>query len=234
MSYCVNCGVELDRTAKKCALCGTEVCNPKTAVDYEAPAPYAQQRAPSLPSINRHYLAVLMTALLLLPDLICLSINILYYEGTWWALYVIGATMILWVLLVLRLLFKRPHPLLVMMASGGAVGIYLWMIAIDLQSFTWLYRIALPIDGIATLFAVLLILFCRHRSNVYWKIIVGLAEMALFLIFLEMLIHLHVESAFILSWSLVATLSLLALIIILIIIASNRKFQEELAKRLHL
>ena len=28
MSYCVNCGVELDATAKKCALCDTPVYNP--------------------------------------------------------------------------------------------------------------------------------------------------------------------------------------------------------------
>ena len=28
MSYCVNCGVELDSTAQKCALCDTPVYNP--------------------------------------------------------------------------------------------------------------------------------------------------------------------------------------------------------------
>ena len=28
MSYCVNCGVELEKGAKKCPLCGTEVINP--------------------------------------------------------------------------------------------------------------------------------------------------------------------------------------------------------------
>lgn len=29
MSYCVNCGVELDASAKKCPLCDTPVYNPK-------------------------------------------------------------------------------------------------------------------------------------------------------------------------------------------------------------
>ena len=28
MSYCVNCGVELDKSAEKCVLCGTAVLNP--------------------------------------------------------------------------------------------------------------------------------------------------------------------------------------------------------------
>ena len=29
MSYCVNCGVELEKSEKKCPLCGVEVINPK-------------------------------------------------------------------------------------------------------------------------------------------------------------------------------------------------------------
>ena len=29
MSYCVNCGVELDASAKECPLCNTPVLNPR-------------------------------------------------------------------------------------------------------------------------------------------------------------------------------------------------------------
>ena len=29
MSYCVNCGVELDNTVKQCPLCDTVVINPR-------------------------------------------------------------------------------------------------------------------------------------------------------------------------------------------------------------
>ena len=35
MSYCVNCGVELDNSAKKCALCATPVVNPNALVKPE-------------------------------------------------------------------------------------------------------------------------------------------------------------------------------------------------------
>ena len=40
MSYCVNCGVELDASAKKCPLCDTPVYNPK------APEPEKQPEKP--------------------------------------------------------------------------------------------------------------------------------------------------------------------------------------------
>ena len=42
MSYCVNCGVELDDSAKKCALCSTPVINPNIQEKPdETPAPFS-------------------------------------------------------------------------------------------------------------------------------------------------------------------------------------------------
>ena len=40
MSYCVNCGVELDPTARYCPLCHTEVLNPKQPPDPTLPQPF--------------------------------------------------------------------------------------------------------------------------------------------------------------------------------------------------
>lgn len=42
MSYCVNCGVELDATAKKCALCDTPAYNPLQKEEKDAPTPFSQ------------------------------------------------------------------------------------------------------------------------------------------------------------------------------------------------
>ena len=41
MSYCVNCGVELDPSLKKCPLCNTPVINPNEleGLTYEPPFP---------------------------------------------------------------------------------------------------------------------------------------------------------------------------------------------------
>ena len=40
MSYCVNCGVELDKTCSVCPLCNTKVINPNQPVDTVSPKPY--------------------------------------------------------------------------------------------------------------------------------------------------------------------------------------------------
>ncbi len=38
MSYCVNCGVELQKSEPRCPLCGTEVVNPNEAGEENPPA----------------------------------------------------------------------------------------------------------------------------------------------------------------------------------------------------
>lgn len=44
MSYCVNCGVELDKTCAVCPLCNTPVYNPNQPVDVVSPKPYPDKK----------------------------------------------------------------------------------------------------------------------------------------------------------------------------------------------
>jgi len=44
MSYCVNCGVELDASATKCPLCDTPVYNPKAPEPSTQPSPFPKEK----------------------------------------------------------------------------------------------------------------------------------------------------------------------------------------------
>ena len=59
MSYCVNCGVELDPSAGICPLCHTPVVNPGRPVDEEAPPPFPTRRAEVQP-VNNWEVALLL------------------------------------------------------------------------------------------------------------------------------------------------------------------------------
>mgnify|MGYP000567988434 CR=1 FL=1 len=85
MSYCVNCGVELDDSAKKCALCGAPVLNPYLDEPEEAlPPPYPDRLA--LPEgTNRRYIAFLVSMVLLIPNLICGVANLLILDSGVWS-----------------------------------------------------------------------------------------------------------------------------------------------------
>ena len=43
MSYCVNCGVELESSEKCCPLCGLEVQNPRQPYDDRIVRPYPRR-----------------------------------------------------------------------------------------------------------------------------------------------------------------------------------------------
>ena len=60
MSYCVNCGVELDKDAAKCPLCQTPVVNPVCPVDTTIPPNFPVERREVEP-VNRREAAVLLS-----------------------------------------------------------------------------------------------------------------------------------------------------------------------------
>lgn len=63
MSYCVNCGVELDSTAQACPLCHTPVFNPNELVDRKSPTPFPVERS-EVPLAAKWELAILISAML--------------------------------------------------------------------------------------------------------------------------------------------------------------------------
>ena len=82
MSYCVNCGVELDDSAKKCVLCGTQVINPAKAENKDVPiAPFSEEVY--LPkTVKARFLAGLFSIIMLVPNMACFLVNMLVFPGT--------------------------------------------------------------------------------------------------------------------------------------------------------
>ena len=64
MSYCVNCGVELDASATKCPLCDTPVYNPKAPEPATQPSPFPKEKG-QVEVVKRKDLGVLLTVIVL-------------------------------------------------------------------------------------------------------------------------------------------------------------------------
>ncbi|WP_291246490.1 zinc-ribbon domain-containing protein [Fournierella sp.] len=79
MSYCVQCGVELDSTAERCPLCGTPVYNPNQPVDRTSPPPFPAIRQEVAP-IDRRELAVAVTAVLSSASVFCVLLNLIRHR----------------------------------------------------------------------------------------------------------------------------------------------------------
>ena len=110
MSYCVNCGVELDSTASFCPLCRTPVVNPRQPVDTGSSPPFPTERR-EVPPASKAELAILVSSMLASVAVCCGLLNLVLRSGHIWSLYVIGAAAMLWVWLVPPLLLRTMAPL---------------------------------------------------------------------------------------------------------------------------
>ena len=74
MSYCVNCGVELDASARACPLCGTPVVNPRAPVQPDALLPFPERRAEVAP-VDRRGAGLTVTVMLSAAAACCAVLN---------------------------------------------------------------------------------------------------------------------------------------------------------------
>ncbi len=156
MSYCVNCGVELDPGAARCPLCGTPAWKP----DPDAPS-YFPTKPAEVPPASRRAAAALLTAMLASVSLCCGVLNLLLPTERPWSLYVIGAAVMLWIWFVLPMLARRIPIFFRLTADVAAVGVYVFLISIDLSGSAWFRGLALPILGWACVLVFLLSFLLR-------------------------------------------------------------------------
>ena len=143
MSYCVNCGVELDPTARACPLCHTPVVNPNQPVDASLQPPFPSRREEVQP-VSKRELALLLSAMLGSVAVCCGVLNLFFvHSGRPWSLYVIGAAAMLWIWLVVPLVLRQMPLWLRLGLDACAVGVYVYLISIDLHGLDWYLGLAL-------------------------------------------------------------------------------------------
>lgn len=232
MSYCVNCGVELDKTAAFCPLCHTPVCNPNQPVDTNAPPPFPTQRA-EVPLASKKEAALLMTVMLLSVAICCGLLNFFLSPHAPWSFYVIGAAIMLWIWLVLPLWMRRIPVVVRLLLDGAAVGVYLLLIALNLDGMNWYLRLGLPVVLLGTAVLLFLGLTLRNRS-ILSSITLIIGAIGVFLFGVELLVDRWLYAAWTPTWSLIVLTVCIALIIPLVVVRRNPALREEARKRFHL
>ena len=147
MSYCVNCGVELAPSEKRCPLCGVEVVNPAKPWTEPEALPYSDN-AERIRRIDRRYLAGLISLVLLIPAVVCMFCDILDGRLSW-SLLVTGALLNVFVIFLVPMMLHRPSALLLIALDTVSTSAYLLLIRIacglPASGKDWLLPLALPI-----------------------------------------------------------------------------------------
>lgn len=164
MSYCVNCGVELDETAASCPLCSTSVHNPNIDKSSERQPPYSD-RVVLPPSTQRRFVAYIISVAMLIPNVVCILANLLFDKSGTWSFYIAASSALVWVLAVFPFFTQKRRPYLLWGFDSLAVCAYTYFFfAIDGNSL-WFLRCALPVIGAVSLFALVYLLWYRRKKR---------------------------------------------------------------------
>ena len=233
MSYCVNCGVDLDPTAEACPLCHTPVYHPRQPIDRESPKPFPTERQ-EVPLAAKWELAVLISAMLASAAVCCGILNIFLRAGLW-SLYIIGAAVMLWIFLVPPLLRRGLSPVIQLLADVAAVSAYVGAIAWNLHGLGgWYLHIALPV--ILWLGAELLtvMLPLRRGRSILSTITIIIGAIGVFPVGVELFCDLYFRGVWQPGWSLVVLTIGVALMIPLIVVRRVPSLREEVRRRFHM
>lgn len=234
MSYCVNCGVELDDTASFCPLCRTPVHNPGQPVDRDSPAPFPTEPG-EVPLAPQRAAAVLVSVMLGSVAVCCGLLNLVLLAGHIWSLYVIGAAAMLWVFLVPPLLWRRlPLPAMTVL-DAAAIGLYILLIAWELDGLDWYLHLALPAVVLLGLILVIQVLLLQKgQRSILTTMAVIIASVAVFVAGLELLGDLYFHGEWEPSWSLVVLIVAGTLEIPLLVVRRVPSLRKEVRRRFHM
>lgn len=232
MSYCVNCGVELADSEKRCPLCHVEVVNPQKPWEESPERPYSRHVDTIMKRIDRSYLATLMGLILTIPCVITVLLDILSGDGLSWSAYVVGAITVLFVCALLPLYFKRYHTVLFLSADCAAVLLYLLFIE-RMNGGSWFLGLGLPLTAAASVcILVPALLFTKLKPSVLIRIGIVLFAVGLYVVATELVISLNDSGMVRLVWSWYALIPCAVLGVVAMVLERRKKLKESIRRRL--
>ena len=233
MSYCVNCGVELDASLEVCPLCNTPVLNPNEIERPQLKTPFPKENG-QVEVVKRKDLGILLSVVLATTAITCGLLNILVFDSNRWSLLVIGVCMILWVLCIPAVIYTRLNIYASLLLDGLAVILYLYMITFLTDSERWYWGLALPIVVLVTCvieaFALCVRRIPRSILSTTLFVFIGVAVLC---VGIELLIDRFLGHRLWLTWSAVVLTVCVIISILLITMLSQKRLRNAVRRRLH-
>ena len=233
MSYCVNCGVELEPSLTSCPLCNTPVINPNELQKLRAVSPYPTQKG-NVDVVKRKDFGIVTSIVLSATSLSCLLLNLFVFSGSLWSLFIIGACLVLFVLVFPAVIYTKLPIYISLLFDGVAVGIYLYLIAFNTAGNKWFLGLALPIVALATILVEIFALLLRSFPATFLTTsLYFFAEVAVLCPAIELLIRHYAGSRLLLSWSAIVLTVCSVILVLLVTILSTRRLRDAVRRRLH-
>lgn len=230
MSYCVNCGVELSESSIKCPLCDTPVINPNIINSNKKESPFPERI--ELPKASKNkYSAIILSIVLLIPNIVCVLTNILFTPSHLWSIYVVSSSALFWFLFIFPFLMKQKKRYLTIAIDAIATGAYIYIFyykSVETDSF---WRIALPlVVGSYVIISALAAYFSKKRTLTK-KLITVFATLTVVNIYVCTVINLYSFSVIGTYITMILGVSCLIFLIFFISAEKNYKLKAWLSRK---
>lgn len=233
MSYCVNCGVELEPSLTECPLCNTPVINPKELYNLKQTSPYPQKKG-QVDVVKRTDLTILLCIVLIATSLSCLALNFFVFTGSLWSLFIIGACLIIFVLAIPAVIYTRLPIYISLLFDGIAVGFYLYMITFNTKEDGWFFHLALPVVALVTILVEIFTLLLRSFPvSALTTALYFFSGAGLLCVGIELLIRHYFGAPLRLVWSAVVLTVCCVIVVVLLTTLSRRRLRDAVRRRLH-
>ncbi len=155
--YCARCGVELQKGAAACPLCGLRAYHPDITEQPEAP-PYPRGELETVSHGGLLFIANFLLAVVLVA---CLIVDLSLNASITWGGVAIAGLITGYIAVCLPLWFKRPNPV-ILFPIAAAAGICLSLFLCIRFGGHWFMPFAFPVGGAALLIVEAVIVLTRH------------------------------------------------------------------------
>ncbi len=151
MSYCVNCGVELEKGCTLCPLCDTPVINPREG--HKPPDIPAYPEIVRIPKATQKRFSVFVISMVMLLPNIVLAVLDMFFFQTGNSAFVIGISMVAWLWFLFPFLWKKPIPVVILGIDALALIAFLKFCSLKTTTSPgWFNSLVLPV--VITLWAI--------------------------------------------------------------------------------
>jgi hypothetical protein len=233
MSYCINCGVELDENIISCPLCGVTVGNAEIKTQKDQSELYPSDIILLHKKETRKHIWELSGIIAFSGIAVCTIVDLVILKTLSWSLFADTSILITWICLTLILLAFRNYFIII---PGLLIAILAMLYLFDLFSppVNWFYGIGLPIT-IALFVSVIIIIVLWNVAHFKGFNILAFSFLVLsgFCIVTEVFIDKYMFNAADIRWSVIVAVSILPIALVLLFVHYRMKKGNRLDSYFH-
>jgi hypothetical protein len=233
MSYCTNCGVELENDLVSCPLCGFTIGQETVSKTSEKSEYYPSDIILLHKKETRRHIWELSGIITFSGIVVCTIVDLVIHKSLSWSLYADTSILALWICLTLILLAFRKYFIIF---PGLLFSILTMLFLFDLFSppVNWFFGLGLPIT-VALFVAVAIIILLWKVAHFRGFNILAIAFLVLsgFCIVSEVFIDKYVSARVDIRWSAIVAVSIFPIALVLLFVHYRMKNGKRLDSYFH-